>query len=251
MRAAPVRLAALGAVCVCVCLASAGCQSTQARSAELAKEGGTLLETEDLSITRASTDVKVISSAVLVGPDTSTVAVELENESQTGLINVPIQIDVRDSKGKTVFENNAAGTDPTLVGVPVIGPGETVWWVHDQVFAPAATPDSVKVKVGDAPEPYPEIPEVTASKAKLTRDSVSGTEEASGTVVNESDEDLRSVYVYAVALKDGKVVAAGRGAIDKLKTDAKKPAEYHIFFTAGDPVGADIQAYATPTFLKE
>jgi hypothetical protein len=187
----------------------------------------------------------------LPGKDTSTVAVELENESQTGLINVPIQLDVKDGKGKTLFQNNTAGTDPTLTGVPVIGPGAKVWWVHDQVFAPQGTPASVKVQIGDAPQPFPEIPEVSVSKPKLEKDSISGSDEASGTVENRSSEDLKAVYVYAVAMKGGKVVAAGRGAIDKLKADAKKPDDYHIFFTAGDPTGAEIRVFATPTFLKE
>lgn len=232
-------------------IGGSGCQSTQAKSAELAKEGDTLLDTKDIAITHQSADVKVLSATVLPGKDTSTVAVELENDSQTGLINVPIQIDVQDAKGKTLFKNNTAGTDPTLVGVPVIPPGAKVWWVHDQVFAPQGTPAKVKVQVGDAPDPFPEIPEVKVSPAKLETDSVSGSPEASGDITNETGEDLKAVYVYAIAMKGGKVVAAGRGAIDKLKADAKKPDTYHIFFTAGDPSGADIQVYATPTFLKE
>ena len=228
-----------------------GCESTQSRSAELGKNGDKLLETEDISITQQSADVRVLSSTLLVGEETSTVAVEVENKSQTGLINVPIQIDVRDERGKSLFRNDAAGTDPTLVGVPVIGPGETVWWVHDQVFAPTGTPATVKVEVGDAPESFPEIPKVSVTQPKLASASVSGLAEATGEVENKSGEDLRAVYVYAVAMKGAKVVAAGRGAIDKLRADAKKPDEYHIFFTAGDPSGADIQVSATPTFLKE
>jgi hypothetical protein len=229
----------------------AGCQSTQSKSAELAENGDELLKQKDIAITRESGDVEVLSETVIPGPDTSTVAVEVRNNSQTGLINVPIQLDVEDAKGKTLFENNTAGTDPTLVGVPVVGPGAEVWWVHDQIFAPTGDPDSVKVQLGEAPEPFPEIPEVEASDAKVAKDPVSGIWEASGTVENLGDEDLKAVYIYAVALKGDEVVAAGRGAIDKLKADAKKPDEYHIFFTAGDPTGAEIQVSATPTFLKE
>jgi hypothetical protein len=244
------RLALALAVCA-LAAPLAGCQSTQATSAELGKNGDKLLETKDIAITQQSSDVEVVSATVIPGADTSTIAVELKNNSQTGLINVPIQLDVRDAKGKTLFKNNTAGTDPTLVGVPVIGPGADVWWVHDQIFAPEGTPKSVKVEVGEAPQPFPEIPEVTVSDPKLTHDSVSDIDTVSGTVENQSGEDLRSVYVYAIATKGGQVVAAGRGAIDKLKADAKKPADYHIFFTAGDPAGADISVSVTPTFLKE
>ncbi len=133
----------------------------------------------------------------------------------------------------------------------MIGPGADVWWVHDQIFAPQGTPAKVKVQVGDAPEPFPEIPEVSVTDAKLVHDPISKIDEATGQVSNESGEDLKAVYVYAIATKGDEVVAAGRGAIDKLKADARKPDDYHIFFTAGDPAGAEIQVSVTPTFLKE
>jgi hypothetical protein len=246
-----IRVLAAFALAAFAAMPFAGCQSTQATSAELAKNSDKLIKQDDISIARQSNDVDVVSATVIPGPDTSTVAVELHNNSQTGLINVPIQLDVRDAKGETVFKNNTAGTDPTLVGVPVIGPGADVWWVHDQIFAPQATPKSVKVEVGEAPEPYPEIPEVEVSDAKLARGSIANTFEATGTIENLTDTDLKSVYVYAVATKGDKVVAAGRGAIDKLKADAKKPDEYHIFFTGGDPEGAEIAVRATPTFLTK
>jgi hypothetical protein len=227
------------------------CQSTQATSAEREKDGAHLVEHKDIQIAQQSGDVEVEQTVVLPGQDTSTVAVELENNSQTGLINVPIQLDVRDAKGKTVFQNNTAGTDPTLISVPVIGPGAEVWWVHDQVFAVGGEPKAAKVEVGEANEPFPDIPDVSASDPKLVKDPISDSEEVTGEVTNNTDEELKSVYLYAVAMKGGKVVAAGRGAIDKLKPGAKKAATYNIFFTAGDPEGADISISVTPTFLKQ
>jgi hypothetical protein len=234
-----------------VAAALSSCQSTQATSAERAKEGADLVEQKDIQIAQQSSDVEVEQAVVLPGDDTSTVAVQLKNNSQTGLINVPIQLDVLDAKGKSVFKNNAAGTDPTLISVPVIGPGAEVWWVHDQIFPIGGQPKDVKVEVGQANQPFPEIPEVSATEPKLIKDPISGTEEATGEVTNETDEELKAVYLYAVAVKGDKVVAAGRGAIDKLKPGAKKADTYHIFFTAGDPAGADISVSVTPTFLKQ
>jgi len=246
-----VRLAATAVAAGLAAAALSSCQSTQATSAERAKEGAKLVDQKNIQIAQKSNDVDVEQTVVLPGKDTSTVAVELKNNSQTGLINVPVQLDVQDAKGKTVFKNNTAGTDPSLVSVPVIAPGADVWWVHDQVFAVGGTPKTAKVQVGESKDPYPDIPELNVSDAKLSKDPISGTEEASGTVTNESDEDLKNVYVYAVATKGDQVVAAGRGAIEKVKVDAKRPAEYHIFFTAGDPVGADIQVSVTPTFFDQ
>jgi hypothetical protein len=234
-----------------VAAALSSCQSTQATSAERAKHGDDLIEQKDIQIAQQSGEVEVEQAVVIPGDDTSTVAVELKNTSQTGLINVPIQLDVRDAKGKSVFKNNTAGTDPTLVSVPVIGPGAEVWWVHDQIFPIGGEPKTVKVEVGEANEPFPEIPDVTASDPKLIKDPISESEEVTGKVTNNTDEELKAVYLYAMATKGGKVVAAGRGAIDKLKPGAKKAATYNIFFTAGDPEGADITLSVTPTFLKQ
>jgi hypothetical protein len=57
-------------------------------------------------------------------------------------------------------------------------------------------------------------------------------------VTNQSGEDLERLLLYAVARKGGKIVAAGRGAIEPFK-DKPKPFPYNIYFI-GDPRGADV-----------
>ena len=54
--------------------------------------------------------------------------------------------------------------------------------------------------------------------------------------------------LYAIATKNGKVVAAGRGLIPKLKVGGK-PETYHIFFI-GKPTGADVTVIAPPVTLE-
>jgi hypothetical protein len=51
-----------------------------------------------------------------------------------------------------------------------------------------------------------------------------------------------------VAREGGRIVAVGRGVIDRLKTDGK-PVNFHIFFI-GDPKGADLTVVAPPTTLE-
>ena len=55
------------------------------------------------------------------------------------------------------------------------------------------------------------------------------------------------LFVYAVAKKGAKVVAAGRGAVELIKPGKTK--RYTIFFI-GDPRGAQITLSAPPTVLK-
>ena len=81
-------------------------------------------------------------------------------------------------------------------------------------------------------------PAVSVSEPQLEGDPYTGVE-ASGEAVNESGEDVERLLLYAVARRGGRIVAAGRGAIEPLK-DKPKPAPYNVYFI-GDPRGATIE----------
>ncbi len=53
-------------------------------------------------------------------------------------------------------------------------------------------------------------------------------------IKNNTSAEQDALLLFAVARKGGKVVAAGRGGVKKVRTD--KPASYHVFFI-GDPPG--------------
>lgn len=78
-------------------------------------------------------------------------------------------------------------------------------------------------------------------------DSASGVE-ASGTVVNRSRVEQRLLVVSCIARKGGRIVAAGRAQIERLKVGPKK-VPYHVFFI-GDPRGAQLSVSAPPTILE-
>jgi len=225
----------------------AGCESTQSQSAKLEAEGGDLVKKTKLDIGAENRHVDVVEKTVLTDQYGTAVAVVLKNSSQQGLADAPIQIDVKDAKGKSVFKNNVAGTDPSLLHVPVVKAGSEVFWVHDQVLPTGGKPASVDVTVGEAKELPADLPEIQVSPPKLNKDPVSGIE-VTGNVVNKSDIEQTNLTLYAIARKGGKIVAAGRGVIPKLKTDGS-PASYHIFFI-GNPTGADISVIAPPVTLS-
>jgi len=242
LRARP--LAATG---LALLLASslAACQSTQSRSAELEKEGAkTLLVDSGVKIEKESTEVKVTSATVLSDPNGSAVVVGLHNSSEENLVEVPILVNVLDAKGKSVYTNAIPGIEPALAAVPYIPAGGDVEWVNDQVLA-SGKPNSVKVKVGASSDSYSgAMPEIEVSAPKIEGDPVSGIE-ATGTVVNKTGEDQDRLLLYAVGRSGGRVVAAGRGAIEHLKAGTK-PLHYDIFFI-GDPTGAELELTEFPT----
>jgi hypothetical protein len=227
-----------------VALVVSGCESTQDKSAKIAAELGPVKQEEGLKIEKQSKDVEVVSSTLLTDPNGSAAVVRLRNRSDEDLVGVPIAIDVLDAKGKSVYRNDIPGIEPALAAVPFIPAGGEVEWVHDQVLA-GGVPAKVEVKVGEGGRPFDgEVPAVTVSEPKLEGDPYSGLL-VGGNVVNESGEDLDRLLLYAVATKGGKVVAAGRGAIEPLK-DKPKPVPYNIYFI-GDPSGADVEIAQFPS----
>ena len=226
-----------------------GCQSTQATSAEREAAGQKLLGSEKgLVVKQANPDVKVVDSSVIADENGTAVVVELKNQSDQAFADVPILIDVRDAKGKSVFKNDLAGLDPALVSVPMIGPGETFDWVNNQVLA-TGKPDSVKVKVGTVDAPVTsEIPKIDVEQPKLETDQFTGVE-AVGGAENESAIEQTNLTFFAVARKGDQVVAAGRAVLKRLQPNAEKTGTYHVFFI-GDPKGADVTVTAPPTVLR-
>lgn len=231
------------AVLATACLV--GCESTQSRSADLEEEGAAELVSESgLKITKESSDVKVTSATVLSDANGAAVVVGLHNSSGQNLTHVPILIEVLDAQGKSVYKNDLPGIDPNLAAVPYIAAGGDTEWVDDQVLA-TGKPKSVKVKVGASTESYSgALPEILVSAPKLEGDPVSGIE-ATGTVVNETGEEQGQLLLYGIGTKGGKVVAAGRGAIEHLK-GGTKPLHYDIFFI-GNPTGSDLEVTKFPT----
>lgn len=245
MSSYPIAVAALALLAVA---GLSACQSTQDKSAELEAKGGTqLLSEEGLEIKRENPDVKVTSTALLSNAEGNAVVVGLHNDSGQNLTEVPILIEVLNSKGKSFYKNDIPGIEPALAAVPYIPAHGDAEWVDDQVLG-AGKPKSVKVKVGTGGGAYSgAIPDIEVSQPKIEGDPVSGIS-ATGNVVNKTGTDQRRLLLYAVARKGGRVVAAGRGAIEHLKPE-RKALKYTIFFI-GDPSGADLKLSEFPALTS-
>jgi hypothetical protein len=227
-----------------VALVATGCESTQDKSARIAAELGPVKEEKGLKISRESKEVKVLDTTLLSDEVGVAVVVELRNSSSRDLVDVPIAIDVLDARGRGIYTNTTPGIEPALRAVPFIAAGGEVAWVNDQILA-AGKPAGVEVKVGASEETFSgKQPAVSISTPRLEGDPFTGVA-ASGEVVNESGEDVARLLLYGVARQGGRIVAAGRGAIEHFKADAK-PASYDIFFI-GDPRGAEVTVTGFPS----
>lgn len=240
------RRVAAGAACALACLGLAACESTQDKNARLAKGGASPFKEKGLTVTRENRDVKVGRTTILSDENGTAAVVEVENRSKRTLANVPLAIDVSDAKGRSVFKNDAPGLEPSLTTVAALRPGEKLAWVDDQV-QPVGTPKEVKAQAGISKGSAPaKLPEIEISQPNLENDPTSGVN-ASGFVTNRSKLTQLKFTLFAVALKGNRVVAAGRGAVARLKPG--KRTAFHIFFI-GDPRGARLTIAAPPTTLE-
>jgi len=238
-----------GALALLALIGLTACQSTQSRSAELEEENSSvLLSEEGLTVSREDPDIEVVSTTLLSEAEGHAVVVELRNDSNEDLVDVPISLDVLDAEGQSVYANDAPGLEQALVAVPFIpARGEAVW-VNDQVLA-TGKPAEVEVKVGVGGKPFDgEQPQIEVSTPKLEGDPTSGVV-ADGDVVNRTGEDQNRFLIFAVARQGDEIVAAGRAAIEHLKPEAKK-VPYNVYFI-GNPEGADLTLYEYPTLRAE
>lgn len=238
-RVLPVAIALAG-----VALVATGCESTQSKSEKVAAELGPVKQEKGLEIGKASKDVKVVSSTVLSDKNGAAVVVTVRNSSSRDLVNVPILIDVRDAKGKSIYTNELPGLETALTSIPYVEAGSEAVWIHDQVLA-TGTPKTVKVTIGEGGTPFDgTVPEFTVGEPKLEGDPTSG-QVADGDAENRSGEENERLLLYAVARNGDEVTAAGRGAIERIKPEPK-PLPYNIYFI-GDPAGAEVEVTAYPT----
>jgi hypothetical protein len=220
------------------------CQSSQDK-AKIIQARAAAAAPKPLVIPHPNKDVKVENTALLHDQNGDAMVVQLKNESNQMLVNVPILVDVRGANGKTVYKNDTAGLDFALNHIALIKPGETFYWVNDQLTGEGK---SAKVTVGqpEAKPPTGPLPDLAVSPPRAGHD-FSGAK-VTGTVTDQSKIDQQHLILFAVARSGDRIVAAGRGQIKALKVGAR-PANYTIYFI-GNPVGADVTIQAPPTTLE-
>lgn len=237
---------ALAALAVLGAGALAGCESTQDKSARLARENKGGRKERGLVVTKVNPDVKVGTSTVLRDRNGAALVVELTSRASRPLVRVPLSFSIRGRDGKELASNAAPGLDPALTHVPLLTPGRSFAWVDNQVQLAAPAKDAA-VKVGSPDVPTAAtLPRVALTRPTLTIDPVDGPV-AKGFVANRSEVAQRDLVVYCVARRSGRVVAAGRALITSLAPG--KRARYSIFFI-GDPRGAKLSLSAPPTVLE-
>jgi hypothetical protein len=224
---------------------AAGCESTQAKSARLQAAAVNRPAEKGFTIGEPNRDVKVERALVLQDPLGAAVVVELRNTGRSAQARVPVGVTVTGAGGAKLYANDAPGLDASLTEAPLIEPGGRLLWVDDQVRItdPARR---AAAEVGAAlGKPVADAPRIELEGPKLDTDQ-SGAFTAVGAVRNASSVEQVRLVVFVTAERGGKIVAAGRSIVPRLKAGGK--ARFTAFL-AGKAKGARLHATAPATVL--
>jgi hypothetical protein len=226
-------------------LALTGCETTAERSARLeraAKQAAASrpARSEPASLARPSLHVRVLGTTLLRTSHGAAAAVTLRNDSSDALKEVPLELRLTDAHGRTVFQNDSAGSEGALVSVPSIPAHAQLTWVDDQLPAKSDA-SAVSASVGTARAVVGAAPVLAVAGVHLTEEGSNGG--AAGTIRNRSKAAQLHLVVFAVARRGTRIVAAGRAVLADVGAGSSAP--FQVFFV-GDARGAQLQISAPP-----
>lgn len=227
------------------CLALAGCESTQEKSAKLEREARRqkrALAADELKITRPSAVIKVLSAEILSDSEGSAVVVTVRNTSATPQAEVPLAFTVHGTGGTTVASNATPGLARSLTSIPLVGAHEEATWIDDQV-QPTSAPSSATAEAGEGTPLRSTPPRVLVTSHTVAEEG--GVATVQGTVANRSPIPQREVVIDAVASAGGRPVAAGRAVLASL--GANSSSSFQIFLLGSAAKGATIAVTTAPT----
>jgi hypothetical protein len=237
---------AVGALSLSGCL---GVETTPEKSAAKARAAARAIgHQQGMVIGKPNASVKVEDVAVVQDPNGVAAVVRVKNMG-SAQATLPVGITVRDARGSKMYENDQPGLDASLTSLPVLGAGQEVDWVNNQILVNGrAAKASAVVGAARARAPDGALPRIVVSGVAAGHDADGWF--AKGAISNMSSLVQKRVVVSCVARDGARVIAAARGVIDRLAPASrlKKPARFTVFFI-GDPKQARLSCAAPPTVL--
>lgn len=198
-----------------------------------------------LRLTRESPDVRVTRVSLLHGLGGTALAVALRNTSTRSLTDLPIVVGLTTAAGRKLYLNRSANVDYLDNHVVVLPARGLVTWVYTSSGRlPSAARPFAEVGVTQLPEPVAgTLPRVAVTRVP------SGSSSAALTlsVSNLSGIPQYSVPVYAVAVRSGRWLAAGRAIVAHLGTHGQATVRLTLL---GSPRAASLRLSVLPTIFQ-
>ncbi len=243
MRPGVLRRALVVVGCAALAATVSACESTQSESAKIAREGGAAEVASTLKLGAANRDVRVSDVTLVSGGGRKAVAVKLTSTSSRAQREVPLLVTVTGAGGKVVY-SNVTGAEALLSHVTLLRAHASAWWVDDEVLTSAAAM-AAKVSVGTGQRSRSDTRLVALSARTTHVAEQADVTTVSGVVANRTAKMQSGVPVFAVAVRGGKVVAAGRAVVASVPVHASAPASFDVPLI-GDATSAKIELAALP-----
>jgi len=222
------------------------CESTQQESAKIGREGKQLVAGQgSLKLGAINHSVRVSDVTLLSSAGRTAVAAKLTGTATRPQLDLPVLVEVTGAHGKVFYSNETGGLEASLQRMALLRPGQGEWWVDDQVLS-SQTATGVKVRVGAGSTPRARSALATLSTTAPHVAEQGGVSVLSASLVNHSAKAQSKVPVFAVAVRGGRVVAAGRAVVSVLPGHPGASVAFQIFLV-GNPTGANVELTVVPT----
>jgi hypothetical protein len=212
----------------------AGCETTQQESARIGRELGRQSAVAGrVRLGGVNAAVHVERVVLLRAGGSSAVALELRNESGSAQVDVPVLISVGS------YSNATVGLAPSLQSMALLGPRARGWWVDDQVGAVAAGA-RVSVRIGASRAVAAPLPTIAIGGVSASNSFPGAHVDA--TVSNRSTIAQAQLAAYAVILRGGSAVGAGRAIVASLPAGASAPVVIPIVGSIAGTVSLTVPA---------
>jgi hypothetical protein len=242
-RSAKPAFTALGAGVVAVGLA--GCVTTQEKNSWLLlRNARTLAEQIAVRVTTENPLVRVKGIEIVRGRRADALVVSVANLGPQPLTDLPISIGVIAHRAAPVYLNGRANIDYYDTHVPAIPAHATTSWVLPGIRTVPA--GRLFARVGVARDPSSTT---VAALPRIGAGQLTGTsaDRLRVRLSNDSSLPQYTVQVYAVAVRHGTAVGAGRTALFELSGGSQATVGLTL---AGRETGAELELYAPPTIFK-
>ncbi len=220
-----------------------GCVSTQTVGARARLVDARIITSQSpTEVTRANPAVSVGVPVVIRAGTATAIVVTLRNDAGRSLTDLPISIGVRIPSGRTKYLNRSANLDYFESHIASIGSRAVTEWVFTTTqHIPRGRPFAT---VGFSPlhsTVGPSLPSLAVSRLASRNDFTLGLSVANHSAIPQYD-----LPVYAVGLRDGHEVAAGRTTVTHLGTNGTQTSSVSLLGTSHY---SSLLLIATPTIF--
>ena len=245
--------AARSASCLMTALALTvltGCDSTQQEAARARLKSLRVLASAAPTVVRhRNPDVRVAGVTLLRGRGGTAIAVHLRSNATHPLNDLPISVGIVARGGRHVRLNAAANVFYFETHLASIAARGSVTWVFTTAreLPAAATPFAVVgARASVPPTSVHTLPRIEVAATGSARTTAS-TSRLGVKVTNVSAVPQYQLQVYAIGLRRGRDVAAGRATISHLGTGSSETLELTLL---GDRPATSVKLEALPTMFQ-